>query len=176
MSKESKFLSRVLRHQPEIVGLSLGRGGWLQVEELLRGMKRAGHPLKRESLSRVVAEDDKGRFTLSKDGRRIRAAQGHSVEVDLELPEMAPPDVLYHGTASANLDSIWNDGLHPGRRRHVHLSPDIETAVKVGTRHGRPIVLIVATGRMSADGIPFWRADNGVWLTNAVAPKYLSFA
>ncbi|WP_371168805.1 RNA 2'-phosphotransferase [Aliiroseovarius sp. 2305UL8-7] len=176
MSKESKFLSRILRHEPELVGLSLGLGGWVLVDDLLRGIKRTGRTLKREELDRIVAESDKRRFTLSEDGRRIRAAQGHSVDIDLELPEAVPPKMLYHGTASANLDAIWAEGLLPGRRRHVHLSPDVETAIKVGTRHGRPVVLTVATGRMQSDGKAFWQADNGVWLTNAVAPEYLGFA
>ena len=176
MSKESKFLSRILRHEPELVGLSLGPGGWVQVDDLLRGMKRTGRAFKREDLRRIVAESDKRRFTLSEDGRRIRAAQGHSVDIDLELPKAIPPKVLYHGTASASLDAIWAEGLLPGRRRHVHLSPDVETAIKVGTRHGRPVVLTVATGRMHADGKTFWQADNGVWLTNTVAPDYLGFA
>lgn len=175
MSKESRFLSRVLRHEPELIGMALGRGGWVQVDDLLRRMKRAGHPLTADALSQIVAENDKQRFTLSEDGHRIRAAQGHSVTVDLELEAMEPPATLFHGTARANLDAIFANGLNPGRRQHVHLSPDEETATKVGTRHGRPVVLRVNTAAMYADGLTFWKADNGVWLTESVPPEYLGF-
>jgi len=175
MSKESKFLSRVLRHEPELAGLRLGEGGWVLVDDLLRGMKKAGHQMKREELSQIVAENDKRRFTLSEDGMRIRAAQGHSVAIDLELPAIAPPDALFHGTARTNLDAIWAEGIKPGRRRHVHLSGDHETATRVGQRHGKPVVLCIATGRMHMEGHSFWRADNGVWLTEYVAPEYLGF-
>ncbi|EIE48598.1 phosphate acetyltransferase, partial [Citreicella sp. 357] len=164
MSKESKFLSRVLRHEPDLIGLTLGTGGWVQVDELLRGMKRAGHRLSPDALRQIVTDNDKQRFTLSEDGRRIRAAQGHSVTVDLDLTPIKPPATLFHGTARDNLDAIFASGLNPGRRQHVHLSPDEETAVKVGTRHGRPVVLRVNTAAMHANGLLFWRADNGVWL------------
>jgi len=175
MSKESKFLSRILRHEPELVGLTLGTGGWVLVDNLLRGMKRAGHRIKRDELELIVAENDKRRFTLSEDGQRIRAAQGHSVAIELDLPAATPPDELFHGTAAASLDAIWADGLKPGRRQHVHLSSDPETATRVGQRHGRPVVLKIATGKMHADGHTFWQADNGVWLTDHVAPAYLGF-
>lgn len=175
MSRESKFLSRILRHEPELVGLTLGAGGWVLVDDLLRGMKRAGHPLKRDALGVLVADSDKRRFTLSEDGRRIRAAQGHSVAVELDLPPATPPEELFHGTAAASLDAIWAEGLKPGKRQHVHLSSDPETATRVGQRHGRPVVLKIATGKMHADGHTFWQADNGVWLTDHVAPAYLSF-
>lgn len=175
MSRESKFLSRILRHEPELAGLSLGPGGWVQVDDLLRGIKRAGHRLTRDDLNRVVVENDKRRFTLSADGRRIRAAQGHSIAVDLDLPAVPPPDELFHGTASANLDAIWKEGIKPGRRQYVHLSGDPETAIRVGQRHGKPVVLRIATGKMHADGHQFWQADNGVWLTDHVAPAYLGF-
>ena len=175
MSRTSRFLSRVLRHQPDLAGLTLGRGGWVPVDKLLRGMKRAGHGLTRAELGRIVAENDKQRFTFSEDGRRIRAAQGHSVPVDLELPALHPPAGLFHGTTRARLDAIWADGVRPGRRVHVHLSGDRETAIRVGRRHGRPVVLRVAPGRMHADGYVFWRADNGVWLTDCVPPAYLGF-
>ena len=145
------------------------------VDDLLRGMKRAGHRLKREDLDRIVAENGKRRFTLSEDRRRIRAAQGHSVTIDLDLPAVAPPDELFHGTASTNLDAIWAEGIKPGRRQHVHLSGDPETAARVGLRHGKPVVLRIATGKMHEDGHQFWQADNGVWLTDHVAPEYLGF-
>lgn len=175
MSKESKFLSRVLRHEPDLIGLTLGLGGWVQVDSLLRGMKRAGYRISQDTLRQIVTDNDKQRFTLSEDGQRIRAAQGHSVAVDLDLLPIEPPATLFHGTARANLDAIFASGLNPGRRQHVHLSPDEETAVKVGTRHGRPVVLRVNTAVMHANGFPFWRADNGVWLTATVPPEYLGF-
>lgn len=175
MSKESKFLSRVLRHEPDLIGLTLSAGGWVQVEDLLRGMKRAGHRITLESLHQIVRENDKQRFTLSEDGQRIRAAQGHSVSFELDLVPVDPPATLFHGTARANQDAIFLKGLIPGRRQHVHLSSDEETAVKVGARHGRPLVLRVNTAAMHADGMTFWRADNGVWLTAAVPPEYLGF-
>ncbi|WP_138469229.1 RNA 2'-phosphotransferase [Poseidonocella sp. HB161398] len=175
MSRESKVLSRILRHEPGLAGLELGPGGWVRIDALLSGMRRAGHRLSRAELERIVAGNDKRRFTISEDGRRIRAAQGHSVAVDLGLPPMVPPETLFHGTARASLDAIWAEGILPGRRRHVHLSPDIETARRVGQRHGRPVVLRVAAARMQAEGHVFWQADNGVWLTGPVAPAYLGY-
>lgn len=175
VSKESKFLSRVLRHEPELVGLTLGTGGWVLVDDLLRGMKKAGHRLKRDDLDLIVSDNEKRRFTLSEDGRRIRAAQGHSIAIELDLPATAPPTELFHGTAAASLDAIWSEGIKPGRRQHVHLSSDPETATRVGQRHGRPVVLKIAAGKMHEDGHLFWQADNGVWLTDHVAPAYLGF-
>lgn len=175
MSKESKFLSRLLRHEFDLVELTLGPGGWIQVDDLLRGMKRAGHRLPYDALHQIVTENDKQRFTLSEAGRRIRAAQGYSVAVNLDLEAVEPPATLFHGMARGTLDAIFAAGLNPGRRQHVHLSPDENTAVKVGARHGRSVVLRVNTAAMHADGLIFWRADNGVWLTATVAPKYLGF-
>ncbi len=174
MSKEiSKLLSLVLRHAPERLGITLDAQGWTPVDVLLAKMKKAGHALTREELQVVVDTNDKKRFTLSDDGRSIRAAQGHSVEVSLGLAASLPPEVLFHGTASANLDAIFEKGLIPGRRQQVHLSTDRDTAEKVGRRHGKPVVLTVDAARMHADGVSFFKADNGVWLTDAVAPAYL---
>ncbi len=175
MNRDSKFLSRVLRHEPELIDIRLDREGWVQVDELLRKLKKAGHTLSREQLRHIVDTNDKKRFTLSPDGRRLRAAQGHSIDVDLGLPAIAPPNTLYHGTASQNLDKIFEEGLKAGRRRQVHLSPDPENATRVGRRHGRPVVLRVDAGRMHADGCIFFRADNGVWLTDCVPSEYLGF-
>lgn len=176
MSKESKFLSRVLRHEPEAAGVVLGPGGWVAVDELLRGMKAVGHAMKLDDLLRIVSENDKQRFTLSDDGRRIRAAQGHSVDVDLGLEAAVPPTELYHGTATANLDAIFAEGLMPGRRKHVHLSSDKDTALRVGQRHGKPVALLVDAAGMHAAGHGFWQADNGVWLTDTVPPAFIGFA
>lgn len=176
MSKEiSKLLSLVLRHAPEKIGIALDANGWTSVDELLARLKKAGHKIDRERLQTVVETNDKKRFTLSEDGKRIRAAQGHSVAVDLGNAPSAPPALLYHGTANGNLDSIFKDGLKPGRRQQVHLSTDPVTAERVGQRHGRPVVLTVDAGRMHADGGVFVQADNGVWLTDEVAPGYLGF-
>jgi len=174
MSKQSKFLSLVLRHQPELIGIELDPQGWTSVETLLVRASAFGAPMTRAELEAIVAESDKKRFTLSEDGSRIRAAQGHSVPVDLGVAPMEPPEVLYHGTATRFLAAIRAEGLIPGRRQQVHLSPDIETAIKVGQRHGKAQVLLVAAGRMFADGFAFTRADNGVWLTDHVPPSYLA--
>lgn len=175
MSRTSKFLSRVLRHQPELLDLKVDSGGWVQVNDLLRGMKRVGHHLSIEELRNLVADNDKRRFTLSEDCRRIRAAQGHSIAIDLGLPAITPPTQLFHGTASATLDAIWSEGIIPGRRQHVHLSSDPETATRVGQRHGKPVVLRIDASQMHQDGHLFWQADNGVWLTDRVPRIYLSF-
>ncbi|MBK1871288.1 RNA 2'-phosphotransferase [Taklimakanibacter albus] len=174
ITRLSKFLSYVLRHAPEEIGLVLGEGGWVATDDLIAKARANGQDLTPDILREIVATNDKKRFTLSPNGMRIRAAQGHSVAVDLELAPAAPPAVLYHGTAAAVLDKILAEGLKPQARRHVHLSADRETARKVGMRHGKPVVLLVAASRMRDDGLFFYQADNGVWLTEAVAPHYLT--
>lgn len=174
MTKQtSKFLSLVLRHAPERIGIVLDEQGWTSVDILIAKANAAGVILDRATLNEIVATSDKQRFTLSDDGTRIRAAQGHSVDVDLDLQPAVPPAVLFHGTARANVDVILAEGLRPGRRQHVHLSPDTDTARRVGMRHGSPVIFEVDTARMHADGLVFWQADNGVWLTDVVAPAYL---
>lgn len=175
MSKESKFLALILRHKPEEIGLVLDPHGWADINELLAKMKKAGRRLSHEELSKIVLNNDKKRFTLSEDGKRIRAAQGHSVTIDLNLQPKAPPEELYHGTATSSLDAIFSEGLKPGRRQQVHLSLDIDTARKVGERHGKPTVLRVNSGEMYRAGHEFFQADNGVWLTNFVPAQYLGF-
>jgi putative RNA 2'-phosphotransferase len=170
----SKFLSYVLRHAPESIGLSLDANGWAEIGELIDKARAAGHSLDRTSLETIVAESEKKRFTLSPDGARIRAAQGHSVKVDLAIAPTEPPDVLYHGTAAKSVDTIRRQGLLPQSRQQVHLSPDIDTATKVGARHGVPVVLQVDARGMHEAGLAFVRADNGVWLTDTVPPRYLS--
>jgi putative RNA 2'-phosphotransferase len=172
--KTSKFLSLVLRHRPEAIGLALDAQGWANVDDLIARAAARGQPLTRELIAQVVAENDKQRFALSDDGGRIRANQGHSVTVDLALEPQEPPETLYHGTAARNLRSIEREGLRRGQRHHVHLSPDPATARTVGQRHGEPVVLRVAAGAMWRDGHPFSRSANGVWLTEAVLPAYLS--
>ena len=172
----SKLLSYVLRHRPDSIGLALDVHGWAEVAELLARLDAHGKRIDRVLLERVVAENDKQRFAFSEDGTRIRASQGHSIAVDLQLLEAEPPAVLYHGTASRFMKSILASGLRAGSRHHVHLSADMQTAARVGARHGFPVVLAVDALRMRADGIAFYLSDNGVWLTGAVQPKYLSQA
>ena len=173
--KVSKFLSLVLRHKPEEIGLTLDENGWADADELIRLANRRGRPLDRPLLERVVAENDKKRFAFSDDGRRIRASQGHSVEVDLALDPAEPPALLYHGTASRFVASIRAEGLIAGRRQHVHLSRDVPTATRVGQRHGKPVVLAVRAREMAAVGHPFYLSANGVWLTERVPLEYLDF-
>ena len=170
----SKFLSYVLRHHPESIGLELDSAGWTDVDELIAGAERAGRHFTRTDLAEVVATSPKQRFALSRDRTRIRAVQGHSVAVELGVPPAEPPEVLYHGTAEKTVQSILTDGLLPMTRQQVHLSADEVTAESVGRRHGRPVVLQVAAGRMFRDGYQFYQADNGVWLTDSVRVAYLS--
>ncbi|QGZ39775.1 putative RNA 2'-phosphotransferase [Pseudoduganella flava] len=172
----SRFLSLILRHAPDTIGLALDGNGWADVAELLEKAARHGTPLTLDLLRDVVATNDKQRFAFSDDGLRIRASQGHSLRsVDLALQPQTPPDVLYHGTASRFVTSIRQAGLRPGARRHVHLSTDIDTAVKVGTRYGVPVVLTIQAAAMHALGHLFYRADNGVWLTDAVPARFIAF-
>jgi putative RNA 2'-phosphotransferase len=177
MSKEivrqSKFLSLVLRHQPEKIGITLDENGWVAVDVLLAAMARHDRHLKRPDLERVVRENDKKRFAFSEDGLRIRANQGHSVDVDLDLPAQVPPEKLFHGTAGKFLDSIFAAGLVKGDRHHVHLSPDLETATKVGQRRGKPVILEIAAGDMHREGHAFFLSNNGVWLVDCVPPRFL---
>lgn len=169
----SKFLSLVLRHEPEKIGIVLDANGWVAVDDLLAAAARAGTSISREQLDQVVVTNDKKRFAFSSDGSRIRASQGHSVEVDLGLAPVVPPERLYHGTATRFVESIRAEGLRAQSRQHVHLSPDEETAIKVGQRHGKPVVLVVRAGAMHQAGHVFYRSENGVWLTEAVPPGYL---
>lgn len=168
MSRESRFISRVLRHAPQDANLSLDVQGWTEIRDLLRGMRAAGFICTRANLDEIVATNDKRRFEISENGQRIRACQGHSVPVDLGLLPATPPDVLFHGTASHALHEIFSTGILPMRRTHVHLSATQETAVKVGARHGSAIVLHVDAAAMHAEGASFYRANNGVWLTQSV--------
>jgi putative RNA 2'-phosphotransferase len=172
--KTSKYLSRHLRHDPQRLGLTLEPGGWVGVDELLRACTAHSFALTFDELREVVDRNDKQRFSFDETGTRIRANQGHSVEIDLALEEATPPDLLFHGTAERNLEAIATEGLKKMGRHHVHLSKDIPTAVRVGGRHGRPVVVEVAAGRMAADGHRFYVSDNGVWLTEEVPPNYLT--
>ena len=170
----SKFLSLVLRHQPQMIGLALTPDGWADVEELIAKARTRRVDLTPALLEQVVRNNDKQRFSLSEDKKRIRANQGHSVAVDLGLPTRQPPDILFHGTATRFIASIEKQGLNSGSRQHVHLSANIETAIKVGSRHGVPIVLRVDAKAMYQAGLKFFMSDNGVWLTDHVPARYLS--
>jgi len=174
--RASKLLSRVLRHAPESVGLQLDATGWMGIDELLAALAAHGRILTREQLVRVVAGSDKQRFAIDAETDRIRANQGHSVEVDLQLEPVTPPAVLFHGTPDRNVQAILRDGLRKGQRHHVHLSADTETAAKVGARRGVFTILAIDAARMAADGHLFYRSDNGVWLADAVPATYVSVA
>ncbi|MEM9218344.1 MAG: RNA 2'-phosphotransferase [Cyanobacteria bacterium P01_F01_bin.150] len=171
----SKFLSLVLRHQPEKIGLTLDAQGWADVDELLALSTQHGVALSRDRLIQVVETNDKQRFAFNGDRTRIRANQGHSISVDLALEPQTPPDILFHGTATRFLDSIQAKGLISGSRQHVHLSADKDTAVKVGKRHGKPVVLTVNAAAMVQQGMIFFRSENGVWLTDHVPVECIEF-
>jgi putative RNA 2'-phosphotransferase len=170
----SKFLSFVLRHKPDAIGLALDPQGWANIDELIERGNAAGTQFDRKDLQHVVETSDKKRFSISADGLRIRAAQGHSVTVELGLSPQEPPPVLYHGTATRFVESILSEGLKPQDRQHVHLSIDEATARRVGQRHGKPVILKIEALRMHAKGFKFFLADNGVWLTDQVPPEFLA--
>ena len=171
----SKFLSLILRHHPEAIGLRLDAEGWANIEDLVRLAAAHGRSVSRGLIAEVVRTSEKQRFALKDDGNYIRANQGHSVEVNLNIPASEPPDVLFHGTAAHYILSIRSQGLRPGTRQHVHLSEARSTAIEVGKRHGEPLVLGVAALAMKKDGYHFFRAENGVWLTRGVPTQYLIF-
>ncbi|MFJ8348537.1 RNA 2'-phosphotransferase [Streptomyces sp. NPDC094153] len=172
--KVSKYLAKHLRHQPERIGLTLDEGGWVEIDALITAAAAHGFRFTREELDHVVATNDKRRFAI--EGSRIRASQGHTIDVDLGLPAATPPPYLYHGTVAARLEAIRSEGLRPMDRHDVHLSPDRETATRVGARRGRPVVLAVDASAMHRDGHVFHVSANGVWLTQTVPPRYLRFS
>lgn len=172
--KISKYLSKHLRHTPERLGLTLAIGGWVTVDELLSACAAHQFPLTRAELEEVVSASDKQRFSFDETKTRIRANQGHSVEVDLQLEPQSPPDVLYHGTAEQFVPAIMRSGLLKMSRHHVHLSKDLETAHKVGMRRGRPVILAIDATAMQQAGFTFYCSDNGVWLVDEVPPQYLT--
>jgi putative RNA 2'-phosphotransferase len=172
----SKFLSFVLRHKPDAIGLVLDTQGWVGIDDLIAKAEAAGTRFSRDDLLHAVETSDKKRFTVSPDGLRIRAAQGHSVAVELGLPPREPPPVLFHGTATRFVESIRREGLKPQQRQQVHPSLDEATAHRVGQRHGKPVIFTVDTMRMHAQGFAFYLADNGVWLTDHVPSQFLTLA
>lgn len=172
----SKFLSLILRHKPETVGVKLDSNGWVDVDKLLEGCRKAGKNISGALLERVVVENDKMRFSFNANKTKIRANQGHSKQVDVELEEQAPPLILYHGTLARNEKSIRERGLVKMNRLHVHLSIDTKSARKVAERRvGAPMICKIDSAAMARDGLKFFRSVNGVWLTECVPPQYISF-
>ncbi len=172
LRETSKFISLILRHKPEAIGITLDEHGWANVDELIAGISKT-QPIDMAMLEQIVAEDEKQRYSFNDDKMLIRANQGHSIPVDVELEEKEPPEVLYHGTGEKYVDSIDIQGLIPKPRLYVHLSSDKDTAVKVGQRHGNPVIYIVNSGEMFRDGYKFYQSVNGVWLTKEVPLSYL---
>lgn len=175
MSKDrlSVFLSLILRHKPEEIGIALDKNGWANVNELIEGINGSGRVIDMETLENIVKTDNKGRYSFNENKTLIRANQGHSIHVDIELKESTPPDILYHGTATKFIDSIKRQGIKSMSRLYVHLSKDLDTAVKVGNRHGKCVVLKIDAKKMFEDGIKFYLSENGVWLTKFVDWKYV---
>lgn len=171
--KISRYLSKHLRHQPDRLGIKLLPGGWVAVDELLAACKKNAFPISWTQLEEVVAKNDKQRFSFDSTGTLIRANQGHSVEVDLQLEPITPPDVLYHGTSAGAVTAIMQTGLSKMSRHHVHLSKDIAIARNVGARHGKPVVLAIDAAAMHQAGYTFYCSDNGVWLVDRVPPEYI---
>ena len=171
--KLSVFISLILRHKPETIGITLDEHGWANVNELIEGINNSGRKIDMKTLEEIVRTDEKGRYSFNEDKTLIRANQGHSVPVDVELKESVPPDILYHGTATRFVESIKRDGIQPMSRLYVHLSQDLETAVKVGSRHGKCVVLEINAKQMFVDGCKFYLSKNGVWLTKFVHWDYV---
>lgn len=174
LTKASKYISLLLRHKPWVGDLTLDEHGWCDVESLITAVEVRNNGFNMDTLEEIVRTDEKQRYSFNEDKTLIRANQGHSINVDVELKECIPPQILYHGTSSKNVESILSEGLQHMSRLYVHLSFDYETAIKVGSRHGKPVVFTVDTNAMLSDGLVFYKSENGVWLTNNVPPKYLS--
>ena len=174
LKKASIFISLVLRHKPEAAGIALDEHGWANVDELLNGLREHGHPITMEQLEEIVRTDNKQRYSFSEDKRLIRANQGHSIPVDVELAEAEPPEFLFHGTATRFLPAITEEGLKPMSRLYVHLSKDKDTARTVGARHGVPAIITIRAGEMHREGYRFFLSENGVWLTKEVPSRFFS--
>ena len=173
LEQTSKFIALVLRHKPEAAGIMLDGHGWAQVDELIAGVSRR-MPLTREMLEEIVRTDNKQRYSFSPDHQKIRANQGHSIPVDVELKQAVPPDTLYHGTGEKYVESILREGLLPKSRLYVHLSRDAATAEQVGRRHGKPVLFLVDAAAMVRDGYAFYLSESQVWLTREVPVRYLT--
>jgi putative RNA 2'-phosphotransferase len=172
LKSTSKYISLILRHKPEVIGITLDDHGWADTQALIEGVNRT-HPLTMELLEEIVRTDEKQRYSFNADKSRIRANQGHSIPIDADLAETEPPETLYHGTGEKNVASIEREGLRPMSRLYVHLSPDTETARSVGSRHGKPVIYIVLAGEMHRSGYRFYRSANGIWLTKEVPVRFL---
>lgn len=170
---KSKFLSLILRHQPEKINLTLDQNGWADIEELIEKSTKHKVYFTMEILKEVVETNNKKRFTFNEDLTKIRANQGHSINIDINLDPIEPPAELYHGTSIKNIDSIRATGIDKRSRQHVHLSHEISTAKNVGSRHGKPIILTIDSKQMHSDGCLFYLSKNGVWLTDYIDPKYI---
>ena len=175
LTRLSKFLSLILRHKPETIGLSLDSNGWADVNELIQKVKSSNRDIDINTLSTIVEENDKSRFSFNENKTKIRAVQGHTIDVDLNLTPSEPPIILYHGTTIQNIISIKRNGISKMKRHHVHLSDNLDTAKSVGSRYGKPAVLIINSKKMYDDGIVFLKSENGVWLTDFVDSKYIQF-
>jgi len=175
IKKHSKFLSLLLRHKPETIGLKLNPQGWADVNDLLQKVNQSGHQLSFKLLDKIVEENDKKRFVFNEDKSRIRAAQGHSLKVDLDYKSLIPPTLLYHGTIAETAKLIELSGIKKMQRHKVHLSADTDTAKVVAARRGKPIILIIDALKMHREGYEFFQSDNGVWLTDFVPSKYIQF-
>jgi putative RNA 2'-phosphotransferase len=175
-TKISRFLSLVLRHQPEAIGITLTENGWTNVDELIAAINRSGKTLNFETLEQVVESNDKQRFSFSDDGEMIRANQGHSVDVNLGYQSTSPPEILYHGTVAKFLPSIRENGIQKGQRHHVHLSVSLDVANTVGKRRGQPVILTIRAQEMNAVGHDFFVSTNGVWLTDFVPIHFIDFS
>ena len=171
LTKTSKYISLILRHKPETIGISLDEHGWANVKDLIEGINKT-HKLDMEMLEEIVETDDKQRYSFNEDKTKIRANQGHSIDVDVELEEAVPPEMLWHGTGIKYVNSINTEGLIPKSRLYVHLSVDPNTAIEVGKRHGTPAIYCVDAEKMYADGYKFYKSKNGVWLTKHVPAEY----
>ncbi|MEL6253085.1 MAG: RNA 2'-phosphotransferase [Bacteroidota bacterium] len=172
--KHGRFLSMVLRHKPEVIDIQLDTQGWVEIKDLLAKLKDYGRPISKSDLVQIVENNNKKRYVISDDGKRIRASQGHSIDIELEYSPMEPPEMLYHGTADRFLHSIFKTGLDKRKRHHVHLSADLDTASQVGKRHGKLVILKVAAAEMHKAGHKFYCTPNGVWLTESVPVEFLS--
>mmetsp|Transcript_13023 Transcript_13023/g.28740 ORF Transcript_13023/g.28740 Transcript_13023/m.28740 type:complete len:184 (-) Transcript_13023:307-858(-) len=173
----SKLMSLILRHNPETIGVKLDENGWLSIQELIHGINRKGNgiTIDLDLLEHIVETSDKQRFVFDKEHKHIRANQGHSVSIDLELEPMIPPEELFHGTVDRFLDDIRSGGLNKMSRQYVHLSQDLETAAKVGQRRGKPVILKIRSGDMCPEAYTFYKSNNGIWLTNHVPAAYIKF-
>ncbi len=175
LARISRFMSLVLRHKPEEIKMKLDKNGWANVKELINGMKQKGYHVNLDILKIVVGTNNKQRFSFNNDFTKIRANQGHSIDVDIDFKIVPPPEFLYHGTATHFLEQIKKDGLVHKKRQYVHLSIDVETAINVGKRHGNPVVLKIKSGDMQRNGIAFYLSENGVWLLKQVPTNYIAF-